>query len=133
MSQRRQLTASSTTITKSEFAEVEALIRWWVRNPVAANLLMLIIITAGWLGLRGIEKEAFPSVQPDIVQIEVIWPGASAKEVEQQVVQRVEEALKNVSNVYRVSSVSREGLGSLSVQTFPSVAVSYTHLRAHET
>ena len=123
MSQRRQLTASSTTITKSEFAEVEALIRWWVRNPVAANLLMLIIITAGWLGLRGIEKEAFPSVQPDIIQIEIIWPGASAKEVEQQVVQRVEESLKNVSNVYRVSSVSREGLGSLSVQTFPSVAL----------
>lgn len=102
---------------------MEGLIRWWVRNPVAANLLMLIIITAGWLGLRGIEKEAFPSVQPDIIQIEVIWPGASSKEVEQQVVQRVEESLKNVSNVYRVTSVSREGLGSLSVQTFPSVAL----------
>ena len=100
---------------------MEGLIRWWVRNPVAANLLMLIIITAGWLGLRGIEKEAFPSVQPDIIQIEIIWPGASPKEVEQQVVQRVEESLKNVSNVYRVSSQSREGLGSLSVQTFPSV------------
>ena len=55
---------------------MEGLIRWWVRNPVAANLLMLIIITAGWLGLRDIEKEAFPSVQPDIVQVEVIWPGA---------------------------------------------------------
>ena len=48
---------------------MEGLIRWWVRNPVAANLLMLIIITAGWLGLRDIEKEAFPSVQPDIVQV----------------------------------------------------------------
>ena len=100
---------------------MEGLIRWWVRNPVAANLLMLIIITAGWLGLRDIEKEAFPSVQPDIVQVEVIWPGASPKEVEQQVIQRVEEALKNVSNVYRVTSEAREGLGSLSVETFPSV------------
>ena len=55
---------------------MESLIRWWVRNPVAANLLMLIIVTAGWLGLWNIEKEAFPSVQPDIVQVEVIWPGA---------------------------------------------------------
>lgn len=100
---------------------MESLIRWWVRNPVAANLLMLIIITAGWLGLRDIEKEAFPSVQPDIIQVEVIWPGASPKEVEQQVIQRVEEALKNVSNVYRVTSEAREGLGSLSVETFPSV------------
>ena len=100
---------------------MEGLIRWWVRNPVAANLLMFIIVTAGWLGLRDIEKEAFPSVQPDIVQVEVIWPGASPKEMEQQVVQRVEEALKNVSNVYRVSSESRETFGSLSVETYPTV------------
>ena len=71
---------------------MESLIRWWVRNPVAANLLMLIIITAGWLGLRGIEKEALPSVQPDIVQVEVVLPGGP-KEVEQQE-QRVEESLK---------------------------------------
>ncbi len=100
---------------------MESLIRWWVRNPVAANLVMLIIVTAGWLGLRDIEKEAFPSVQPDIVQVELIWPGASPKEVEQQVIQRVEEALKNVSNVYRITSESRESFGSLTVQTFPGV------------
>ena len=100
---------------------MESLIRWWVRNPVAANLLMLIIITAGLLGLRDIEKEAFPSVQPDIVQVEVIWPGASPKEVEQQVIQRVEEVLKNVSNVYRVTSEARESFGSLTIETYPTV------------
>ena len=100
---------------------MEGLIRWWVRNPVAANLLMLIIVTAGWLGLRDIEKEAFPSVQPDIVQVEVIWPGASPKEVEQQVIQRVEDVLKNVPNVYRVTSEARESFGSLTVETFPAV------------
>ena len=100
---------------------MESLIRWWVRNPVAANLLMLIIVTAGWLGLRDIEKEAFPSVQPDIVQVELIWPGASPKEVEQQVVQRVEERLKNVSNVYRVTSEARESSGTLTIETYPGV------------
>ena len=100
---------------------MEGLIRWWVRNPVAANLLMLIIIIAGYLGLRDIEKEAFPSVQPDIVQVMVIWPGAAPKEVEQQVVQRIEEALKNVPNVYRVTSEAGESYGSVTVQTFPTV------------
>ena len=75
---------------------MEGLIRWWVRNPVAANLLMLIVITAGYLGLRDIEKEAFPSVQPDIVQVEIVWPGAAPKEVEQQVVQRFD-----VSEIFR--------------------------------
>ena len=100
---------------------MEGLIRWWVRNPVAANLLMLIIITAGYLGLRDIEKEAFPSVQPDIVQVEIVWPGAAPKEVEQQVVQRIEEALKNVPNVYRVTSDAGDSYGSVTVQTFPTV------------
>ena len=45
---------------------MEGLIRWWVRNPVAANLLMFIIVTAGWLGLRDIEKEAFPLCSPTL-------------------------------------------------------------------
>ena len=35
-------------------------VAWWVKNPVAANLLMLGIIISGWLGLKNIEKEAFP-------------------------------------------------------------------------
>jgi multidrug efflux pump subunit AcrB len=100
---------------------MQNLIAWWVRNPVAANLLMLGILISGWLGLRTIEKEAFPSVTPDMVQIEVVWPGASPQEVEQQVVARIEEALKNVSQIYRVYSESAESLGSLRVETYPSV------------
>ena len=88
---------------------MESLIRWWVRNPVAANLLMLIIVTAGWLGLRDIEKEVIPSVQPDIVQVEVMWPGASPKEVEQQVVQRLEEAVYIVWIVLFVTCECRFG------------------------
>ena len=89
---------------------MEGLIRWWVRNPVAANLLCSLSSPAGWLGLRDIEKEVFPSVQPDIVQVEIIWPGAAPKEVEQQVVQSIEEVLKNVPNVYRVTSDARRAL-----------------------
>ena len=52
-------------------------VAWWVKNPVAANLLMLGIIISGWLGLKNVEKEAFPSVNPALVQVEVAWQGAS--------------------------------------------------------
>ncbi len=100
---------------------MQGLIAWWVRNPVAANLLMVGILISGWLGLTNIQKEAFPSVQPDLVQVEVVWPGASPQEVEQQIVQRIEESIKNVSNVYRVTSQSSENLGFVQVETFPNV------------
>ena len=74
-------------------------VAWWVKNPVAANLLMLGIIISGWLGLKNIEKEAFPSVNPALVQVEVAWQGASPQELEQQVIQRIEDALETVANV----------------------------------
>lgn len=102
---------------------MQSLVAWWVRNPVAANLLMFGILISGWLGLQNIEKEAFPSVSPYQVQIEVMWPGASPYEMEQQVVQRIEDALENVSNVYRVYSTSSEGVGSVSVETYANMDI----------
>lgn len=100
-----------------------ALVGWWVKNPVAANLLMLGIIISGWLGLQNIEKEAFPTVSPYQVQVEVIWPGASPREVEQQVIQRIEDAVENVNNVYRVYSEAREGFGNVNVETYANVDI----------
>jgi len=100
---------------------MQNLIAWWVRNPVAANLLMLGILISGWLGLSNIEKEAFPSVSPYQVQIDVVWPGASPQEIEQQVVQRIEDALESVSNVARLRAEARESLASVSVETYPTI------------
>ena len=96
-------------------------IAWWVKNPVAANLLMLGIIISGWLGLKNIEKEAFPSVNPALVQVEVAWQGASPQELEQQVIQRIEDSLETVPNVYRVTAEAREGFGSVTVESYANV------------
>lgn len=102
---------------------MQRLVGWWVRNPVAANLLMLGIVISGWLGLKNIEKEAFPGINPYWVQVDVAWPGASPGEVEQQVVQRIEDALDNVSNVNRIYSEAKEGYGGLSVETLANVDI----------
>ncbi len=102
---------------------MQRLVGWWVRNPVAANLLMLGIVISGWLGLQNIEKEAFPGINPYWVQVDVAWPGASPGEVEQQVVQRIEDALDNVSNVNRIYSEAKEGYGGLSVETLANVDI----------
>ena len=98
-----------------------ALISWWVRNAVAANLLMVFIIVSGLIAWTTIEKEVQPIVKLPLVQVSLTWPGASPKEIEQQVVQRVEAAVKNIDNLRRYNSDSREGFGSVRLEAQPHV------------
>ena len=97
------------------------LISWWVRNAVAANLLMVFIIVSGLIAWTTIEKEVQPIVKLPLVQVSLTWPGASPKEIEQQVVQRVEAAIKNIDNLRRYNSESREGFGSVRLVAQPRV------------
>jgi len=58
---------------------------WFVHNPIAANLLMMMILVGGFTGLSGLDKEMFPKVPRDVVQVVVPYPGAGPKEVEEQI------------------------------------------------
>jgi multidrug efflux pump subunit AcrB len=102
---------------------MERMISWWVHNPVAANLLMIGILLAGVLGFLTMEREAFPQVKPNQVQIEVVWPGAAPQEVEEQIVVRIEEALTNLDRVNRIYSTATENLARIDVSTFPNVDI----------
>ncbi len=100
---------------------MKQLIAWWARNPVAANLLMFGILLSGYLGFVAMEREAFPFFQVKQVQIEVTWPGAAPQEVEEQVVIRIEEALKDLDSVKRVISTASENYGRIDVTTWSHV------------
>ncbi len=92
-------------------------IAWMAKNAVASNVLMLVLIIGGLVTLAsGIKQEVFPEVELDIVSIQVTYPGASPEEVEQAVILAVEEAVRGVDGVKKVSSTSREGLGTVNVE-----------------
>jgi len=91
-------------------------IAWMARNGVAANLLMFVIIAAGFVGMLRTTQEVFPSFNLDIVTISVPYPGASPTEVEQAIVLAVEEAVRGLDGVKKVSSKSSEGTGLISVE-----------------
>ena len=92
-------------------------IAWAAKNTVAANVLMLILIVGGIVTLMsGIKQEVFPEVELDIVSINVIYPGASPAEVEQAVVLAVEEAVRGIDGVKKVTSSAMEGQASTSVE-----------------
>ena len=74
-------------------------ITWMAKNGVAANLLMLFIVTAGLLSLLNIRQEVFPEFSLDTIQVRVEYPGASPEEVEQAIVQRVEDRIEGIYGV----------------------------------
>jgi multidrug efflux pump subunit AcrB len=83
------------------------------KNPVAANLMMFIILVAGALGMTRIKQEVFPEFELDMVTVTTIYPGASPEEVEQGIVLAVEEAVRGVDGVKRVGGNSYEGAGTV--------------------
>lgn len=93
----------------------KALTGWFVRNPVAANLLMILFLIGGALTAATLPTEVFPSLSPRTVQIAVIYPGATPGEVEESVTRRVEEAVRGLDGVERVRSVAAEGRGTITV------------------
>ncbi|MBC8381888.1 MAG: efflux RND transporter permease subunit, partial [SAR92 clade bacterium] len=95
---------------------MNASIKWFVSNPVAANLLMILILVGGFFGAYGIGKEVFPSVSVNYITVNMPYPGAGPKEVEEQIVVRIEEAIYNLDGIKGLSSEARKGRGSVTVE-----------------
>lgn len=91
-------------------------IAWMARNKVAANLLMIVIIISGALGATQIKQEVFPEFELDIVTVSVVYPGASPEEVEQGIVLAIEEKVRGLDGVKRVTSTATEGVGAVVVE-----------------
>ncbi|WP_420635483.1 efflux RND transporter permease subunit [Candidatus Palauibacter sp.] len=86
-------------------------IGWMARHGVAANLLMVSIILAGFVSLVNLPQETFPEISLDTIQIQVQYPGASPDEVEQAIVRRIEERISGIQGIDRVIGAASENAG----------------------
>ncbi len=93
-----------------------SLISWFASNPVAANLLMAMIVGAGLVSAFSIEKRTLPDFETNAVSITVPFPGAGPREVEQGVVLKIEEAISDSLGVEKVTAISREGSARIDVE-----------------
>ena len=89
---------------------------WFTRNPVAANLLMALMLIAGFFSLRSIRIEGFPALPPSSVTIATVFPGAAAEQVDRGVSRKIEKALEGMPGIKKISSFSEEELSSVVVQ-----------------
>ncbi len=89
---------------------------WFVRNRVAANLMLLGISLAGFLVIGAVPQELLPETQPSAVNIRTVLPGAGAEVIEESVLVPLEEATSDLSGVGEVIGIATDGLGLLSVE-----------------
>ncbi|HBO15132.1 MAG TPA: AcrB/AcrD/AcrF family protein [Porticoccaceae bacterium] len=95
---------------------MKAIVSWFARDPVAANLLMIFVLIGGVLGSIGIGKEVIPSVPLDSIVIQMSYPGAGPTEVAEQIVVPIEEAVYNLDGVSSLRSNAWQGSGRVSVE-----------------
>ena len=93
-----------------------ALVRLFARHRNAANLVMLLMILAGVAAIVRLNTQFFPDFGIDVVSVVVKWPGASADDVEENIIAATEPEVRFLDNVKKVVSFAREGVGTVVVE-----------------
>jgi len=92
------------------------MIRWFAKNGVAANLLMIILVVGGLFSLWTMKMELFPAFSLDYISISVPYPGAAPEEVEETICKRIEERIEDLEGIKELSSVATENIGVVTVE-----------------
>jgi len=92
------------------------MIHYFVNHPTAANIIMIIIIILGLIGLPKLQRDTFPIIPPTEIEIRTPYPGATPYEVEEAVCFRLEETLDSISELAEVRCDARENIAITTVQ-----------------
>ncbi len=102
--------------SNSHYGERPGPIAYMAGNGVAANLLMIAIIAAGLVALTGLEREAWPTIPFNHIEVSVAYPGATPDEVEEAIVVKIEDHIGGLEDVKTLKSVAAPGMGSVRAQ-----------------
>ena len=87
-----------------------------IRRPVLATVMSIVLVIFGIVSYTFLGVREFPSVDPAIVSVSTTYPGANAQIIETQVTTPLEEEINSVPGIRNVSSVSRDGRSTITVE-----------------
>ncbi|MCK5345933.1 MAG: efflux RND transporter permease subunit, partial [Candidatus Heimdallarchaeota archaeon] len=90
-----------------------------VKNSLLINLLSVFIVLVGFYLMLQMNREAFPSVSYDIVNVTTVYPGAPSEDVEKLVTIPLEKEIKGISGIDYITSSSEEGLSDIGIYIDP--------------
>ena len=87
-----------------------------IQRPILATMLNLVLVLFGLIGLSRLPVRELPDIDPPLVSVLTVYPGANAQVVETEVTERLEEQINNIEGIKTLRSESREGASSISVE-----------------
>ncbi|WP_278405559.1 efflux RND transporter permease subunit [Pseudoalteromonas ruthenica] len=97
------------------------IIAYFANNPVAANLMMLFIIIMGIVSYITIQRQMFPNVEVNYITVQANYPGASPQEIEESILIKIEESLKDVTEIEKGVYRAFRNSGSAQLEIDPDV------------
>jgi len=99
------------------------MIAFFTRHPNAANLLLLAGVILGFMAIKDMERETFPEFAATEVSVSVIYPGASALDVDEQICVELDDALGGVDNLQDFECLSVDGRASATLEMSESADI----------
>ncbi|MDX8412564.1 MAG: efflux RND transporter permease subunit [Mariprofundales bacterium] len=99
---------------------MQSIIAFFVRRGLLVNLVSLMLLVGGIYAALSIQREAFPSVNFDVIVVSAAWPGAAPSEVERQMLDPIEQELKGIDGIDEIHSTAYPGLMQITVKVDPS-------------
>jgi len=90
-----------------------------IDNPVAMNLIMVVLMLWGVLSYFTIPREIFPEFEFDVLRVTMVYPGATPDEVEESITTKIEEAISQIAGIENISSTSSEGSANVVIELDP--------------
>ena len=95
---------------------MKAVVRWAINNTPAMNILMLGTLLVGLLAGMSLHRETFPRFELEIILVTVPYPGASPDEVESGICQKIEESVRSIDGIKKLTSLAGEGTASVVIE-----------------
>ncbi len=111
---------------------LEKLIAYFTRRHLLTNLIFIVVFIGGIFAWNHTSREELPDITFDRVRVSVSYQGAPAKDVEYFVTKPIEEAIRGVDGVYKVTSTTSVGQSSISIeieQDYPDIDEVVTEIR----
>ena len=92
------------------------MIRWTAEHKVAANLLMVIILVAGVMGVYNIKQEVFPEFDLDYIIVAVPYSGATPDEIEESLLLPIVDSVSGITGIKKITGTAKENMGSFRIE-----------------